>query len=209
MAAGQEPDAGKKFSNDWKIFFQWLEKSGGGARAAWVLHCMGREGRDKVAGMSDNEQLLSIGAPGLDVDRLVAEIQATADRKMQDGVYSDARVARAEKTNLVHLRGTDGFLTFYLACLRDAVFVDISDFEIRERRSAFAPALVALKKVIWKLLKFYTYRLWSQQNQVNGLVITALQGVEEQTEGRIAKLEARVAELEARLAGEGKARGDG
>ncbi len=164
-----------------------------------------------MADMSDNEQLLSIGAPGLDVDRLVAEIQATADRKMRDGVYSDARVARAEKTNLVHLRGTDGFLTFYLACLRDAVFVDISDFEIRERRSAFAPALVALKKVIWKLLKFYTYRLWSQQNQVNGLVITALQGIEEQTEGRIAKLEARVAELEAQLgaaAAPGKARGD-
>ena len=174
-----------------------------------VLHCKRGRGKDKVESMSDSEQLLSIGAPGLDVDRLVAEIQATADRKMQDGVYSDARVARAEKTNLVHLRGTDGFLTFYLACLRDAVFVDISDFEIRERRSAFAPALVALKKVIWKLLKFYTYRLWSQQNQVNGLVITALQGIEEQTEGRIAKLEARVAELEAKLGVSEKARGDG
>jgi hypothetical protein len=159
--------------------------------------------------MSENAKLLEIGAPGLDVDRLVAEIQATADRKMQDGVYADARVARAEKTNLVHLRGTDGFLTFYLACLRDAAFVDISDFEIRERRSAFASALVALKKVIWKLLKFYTYRLWSQQNQVNGLVITALQGIEEQTEGRIAKLEARVAELEAKLGAAEKARGDG
>ena len=152
--------------------------------------------------MSENAKLIEIGAPGLDVDRLVAEIQATADRKMQEGVYSDARVARAEKTNLVHLRGSEGFLTFYLACLRDAVFVDISDFEIRERRSAFAPALVALKKVIWKLLKFYTYRLWSQQNQVNGLVITALQGIEEQTEGRIAKLEAKLGAAE-------KARGDG
>ena len=156
------------------------------------------EGRDKVADMSDNEQLLSIGAPGLDVDRLVAEIQATADRKMRDGVYSDARVARAEKTNLVHLRGTDGFLTFYLACLRDAVFVDISDFEIRERRSAFAPALVALKKVIWKLLKFYTYRLWSQQNQTNGVLLAALETMHRRHKEEIAALRARVEALEAK-----------
>jgi len=140
--------------------------------------------------------ILTIGAPGLDVDTLVADLQATADRKMKDGVYADARVARAEKTNLVHLRGSDDFITFYLTCLRDAVFVDISDFEIRERRRIVGPLLVAFKHTIWKLLKFYTYRLWSQQNQINGLIITALEGMEEQTGTRIAALEKRIAELE-------------
>jgi len=45
-----------------------------------------------------------------------------------------------------HLRDADEFLNFYLKCLRDAVFVDISDFPIRERRRFFGPALVALKK---------------------------------------------------------------
>ena len=140
--------------------------------------------------------VLSIGAPGLDVARLVADLQATVDRKARDGAYADARVARAEKTNLVNLRGSDDFITFYLACLRDAVFVDISDFDIRERRRIAGPLLVALKKTIWKLLKFYTYRLWSQQNQVNGLVITALEGLEEQSAARIAALEKRIVELE-------------
>ena len=148
--------------------------------------------------------VLSIGAPGLDVDRLVADLQATVDRKVRDGVYADARVARAEKTNLVHLRGSDDFLTFYLTCLRDAVFVDISDFEIRERRRVFGPLLVGLKTVLWKLLKFYTYRLWSQQNQVNGLVITALEGLEEQSAARIAAGEQRRVELE-KATGHGRA----
>ena len=147
--------------------------------------------------------ILSIGAPGLDVDRLVADLQATVDRKARDGAYADARVARAEKTNLVNLRGSDDFLTFYLTCLRDAVFVDISDFEIRERRRFFGPLLVAFKTVVWKLLKFYTYRLWSQQNQVNGLVITALEGLEEQSSARIAALEKRLVELE-KAAGHGR-----
>jgi len=145
--------------------------------------------------------ILSIGAPGLDVDKLVADLQATADRKMKEGAYADARVARAEKTNLVHLRGSDDFITFYLTCLRDAVFVDISDFEIRERRRFLSPLLVSFKKTIWKLLKFYTSRLWSQQNQINGLVITALEGMEEQSAARIAALEKRIAELEKKASG--------
>jgi hypothetical protein len=144
-----------------------------------------------------SEPILSFGAPGIDVDRLVADLQATAERKMKDGVYADARVARAERTNLVHLRGSDDFLSFYLSCLREAVFIDISDFEIRERRRFFGPLLVALKKTIWNLLKFYTYRLWSQQNQVNGLLVTALEGMEEQYSARIAALEKRIAQLEA------------
>ena len=153
--------------------------------------------------MSDSP-ILAIGAPGLDVDRLVADLQATADRKMKEGAYADARVARAEKTNLVHLRGSDDFITFYLTCLRDAVFVDISDFEIRERRRVIGPLLVTLKKIIWSLLKFYTYRLWSQQNQINGLIITALEGMEEQSAARIAVLEKRIVELEQKVAAHGR-----
>ena len=152
--------------------------------------------------MSDTP-ILSIGAEGLDVAQLVANLQATVERKARDGVYADARVARAEKTNLIHLRGTDDFITFYLASLREAVFVDIADFEIRERRRVFGRLLVAFKTLIWKFLKFYTYRLWSQQNQVNGLIITALEGMEEQNAARVAALEKRIAELE--KAGHGRA----
>lgn len=137
-----------------------------------------------------------IGAPGVDTAKIVEDIQAAVARKAQDGVYADARVARAERTNLVNLRGDKEFLEFYLKCLRESVFVDISDFRIHERRRCFAPLLVALKKVIWKLLKFYTYRLWSQQNQVNGLIVTAIEGLDEQYGARIKELEARIARLE-------------
>lgn len=147
--------------------------------------------------------ILSIGAPGFDVVQLVADLQAAVDRKLADGVYADARVARAERTNLVNLRGSDDFIGFYLTCLREAVFIDISDYEIHERRRVLGPLLVAFKKVVWNLLKFYTYRLWSQQNQVNGLIVTALEGMEDQTARKLAALEQRVAELEARNSGHG------
>ena len=103
-----------------------------------------------------NDALFQVNAPGADVEKLVADIRAAVEKKMRDGAYADARIARAERTNLVNLRNEDQFLGFYLKCLHDAVFVDISDFEIRERRPLFGPLLIALKKVIWSLLKFYT-----------------------------------------------------
>ena len=144
---------------------------------------------------------VEIAAPGIDVERLMKDIEETVARKAAQGAYADARIARAERTNLLNLRNDDEFLAFYLRSLREAAFVDINDFDIRERRSAAAPLLVALKKVIWKLLKFYTYRLWSQQNTVNGLVVTGIESLEEQYRERIARLESRVAELEKQARG--------
>jgi hypothetical protein len=139
---------------------------------------------------------IEIGAPGFDTEKLMQTIEARVAAKADQGVYADARIARAERTNLLNLKDDEEFLGFYLKCLREASFVDINDFAIREKRGALAPALVALKKVIWKLLKFYTYRLWSQQNTINGLLVTGLESLDEKYREQIKRLEARVDELE-------------
>ncbi len=141
----------------------------------------------------------TIGAEGFDAESLVEEIRQAVQQKADQGLYADARIARAERTNLANLRNDADFLSFYLKSLREAAFVDINDFEIRERRARFSKALVKLKKTIWNLLKFYTYRLWSQQNSVNGLMVTGLESLEETYRDKIERLEARVAELEKRL----------
>ncbi|NKB24156.1 MAG: hypothetical protein GKR87_07235 [Kiritimatiellae bacterium] len=146
--------------------------------------------------MTTSQSIFKINASETDVEKIVADIQASVEKKIQEGVYADARIARAERSNLVHLKNEEQFLGFYLTCLRDAVFVDISDFDIRERRQGFAPILVAFKKIVWKLLKFYTYRLWVQQNQVNGLIVTAIEGVDEKNAAKIKQLEARIEVLE-------------
>jgi len=144
-----------------------------------------------------NDTIFKIGTTQVDVEKIVAEIHQAVDKKLEDGVYTDARIARAERSNLAHLKNEDQFLGFYLKCLRDAAFVDISDFDIRERRGGLlAPLLVLLKTTIWKLMKFYTYRLWSQQNQVNGLMVTAIQGIDEKYADKIAALEKRIDQLE-------------
>ena len=157
-----------------------------------------------------NDPVTEIGAPDVDVGRIVDEIRATVAEKMQRGLYTDARVARAERHNLAHLKDEEHMLAFYLECLRNAVFVDIGDFEILERRNYLSGAFVAFKRLIWKLLKFYTYRLWSQQNQVNGLLLAAVEGIESRNRERIRALEQRIAELEhSKPGGNPGARADG
>lgn len=146
-----------------------------------------------------SDPAFQVGAPGVNVEQLVAEIRAEVARKADEGAYADARIARAERLNLANLKDDEDFLATYLRSLREAAFVDINDFEIRERRaSALAPLLVRFKQTVWKTLKFYTYRLWSQQNMVNGLLVTGVEALDEKYQERIKRLEARIAELEAK-----------
>ena len=142
------------------------------------------------------EEQLEINAPGIDAGAIVDEIRATVERKRAEGAYADPRVARAEKSNLTNLQNDDEFFDFYMSCLRQAFVVDINDFAIVERRARLGKPLVVLKTLIWKLLKFYTYRLWTQQNQVNGLLLSALESSEQKHRERIKALEARVTHLE-------------
>ena len=141
-------------------------------------------------------EILEISAPGIDAAAIVEAIKASVERKRAAGDYADPRVARAEKSNLTNLKNDDDFFDFYMCCLRQAFVVDINDFSIVERRARLGKPLVMLKTIIWKFLKFYTYRLWTQQNQVNGLMLSAIESSEQKSRERIATLEARLAHLE-------------
>lgn len=146
----------------------------------------------------ETKPFIQIGADGIDVHALEAEILASVAQKRAQGAYDDALVARAERNNILTMKDDEAFLEQYLACLRQIVPVDINDFEILERRSRLAPLMKALKKVIWKLLKFYTYRLWSQQNQTNNVLLAAIEIMNRRHEAELKALKDRIAKLEAR-----------
>jgi hypothetical protein len=138
-----------------------------------------------------------LNAQGVDAVSLVEQIRATVARKRAQGAYADPIAARAERWNMDAMQDDETFLDAYMESLRESAVVDINDFEIVERRAALAPLLRALKRATWNLLKFYTYRLWSQQNTVNGLLLAGIDNVERRYRRRIAALEARIAALEA------------
>jgi hypothetical protein len=140
---------------------------------------------------------VSLKVDQVDVEALVREIREEVARKRAAGLYEDARIGRAERHNAMVMSESQDLLRFYLGCLRHGVDVDINDFDIEDRRPGLkGRVLVKIKRVIWQLLKFYTYRLWQQQNTVNGLMINAIESSFAQYERKIAELEARLAALE-------------
>lgn len=143
----------------------------------------------------DNAEL-KIGADGVDTSSIVKSIQDSVQEKMKNGFYNDPAISRAERANIANITSDDEFLALFLDNLRDTAFVDINDFEITERRKTGSGALVMLKKAIWKMLKFYTYRLWSQQNQVNGIMLAAMEGMHSTFRRRITDLEDKIEKLE-------------
>ncbi len=149
--------------------------------------------------MNELRSPIEIRADGIEAAAVVADIQRTVDARIAAGEFDDARVARAERLTLGQLPRDGASVSHYLRGLREAVEVDIGDFEIRERRARWAPVLIRLKRAIWTVLKFYTYRLWSQQNQINSALAAGLEGLDEQVAERLRRLEERVAELERRL----------
>lgn len=140
-----------------------------------------------------NDSILDIGADGIDVEKIIAAVKTAVAEKAARGVYRDARIARAEKANLASLTDDESLVRFYLDCLRNAAVVDVNDFDISERRRLFGALAIAFKKIVWKLLKFYTYRLWSQQNQVNSLLVAAIENLDEKYRKRIKDLDLRLA----------------
>jgi len=144
---------------------------------------------------------ITVTTKGVDAAALVASIREAVEKKAAAGVYDDARIARAERTNLLALQGDEEFTEFFVHSLRQSVFVDIGDMEIHEKRRFCSGFFVKLKQTIWALLRFYTYRLWSQQNQTNGMLVTALEGLLERSKAREAELAKRIDELERRLDG--------
>ena len=147
-----------------------------------------------------SESYIKIGADGLDVEDIVRQIRERADARRKSGEFDMEAVMRAERFNLSAVKDDADFFDRYISCLRLVSQVDINDFEIVEHRARFASLLKKFKKGVWSTLKFYTYHLWSQQNQVNNLFNAAIELVAERDSEQLKKMQARIDELETRLA---------
>jgi hypothetical protein len=121
--------------------------------------------------------------------------------KLPNGYYLIRKVVK-DDFEIVGLHLIKSNYEFENKYLHNTFFEDYDlpdDFEIVEKRSKFGKILVKFKTLIWKSLKFYTYRMWSQQNYVNSLLLSALETVEQNHRIQIETLEKRIEKLEKKL----------
>lgn len=138
-----------------------------------------------------------MSSPRLEPTTIVAEVRAAAAAQRERDL-ADPRVLRAERHQVGTLTPPDASFAYVAACLRYAAWVDTRDFPIEDRRRGIRGRVFARTKGwVWKILRFATDRLWSQQNRINREIVDVLLEGWRSTDAELRRLEARVRELEA------------
>ena len=123
----------------------------------------------------DQEKDLEITDPALAAEALAGEVRERVRRKTESGAYKGYDLSGIASLDYEKEQGEEDFLRYHLDVVERLSDVNYGDFEIVPKGGPFGRAEVLLKKVIWKLLRFYTYRLFSQQREFDCQVAEALQ----------------------------------
>ena len=126
--------------------------------------------------MAESEEKdFRIAAPALDAESLVKEVRERVRRKKEAGAYDGYDLEGVTSLDYEKELGEEDFLRYHLQVVERLSDVNYGDFDIVSKGGLFGRAELLLKKVIWKLLRFYTYRLFSQQREFDCQVSEALQ----------------------------------
>ena len=115
-----------------------------------------------------------ITAPALDAEALAAEVRERVRKKKESGAYDGYDLSGIASLDYEKELSEEDFLRYYLQVVERLSDLNYGDFEIASKGGRFGRAEVFLKKTIWKLLRFYTYRLFSQQREFDCQVAEAL-----------------------------------
>jgi hypothetical protein len=138
------------------------------------------------------EKIVEIGAEGIDVEAIMKKIRASIEEKKKAGVYEKYDLSGIPRLEIENIATEEEFLNYYVEILQRTCDVHIGDFEIINEGGFFGRIEVVVKKIIWKLLKFYTYRLFSQQKEFNCQVTNAFISLRKYMDSRFKEIHKRL-----------------
>lgn len=119
-------------------------------------------------------ETFEIKTPGVDVKKIMEDIQKQIEEKKEQGVYNQYNLDRVTKLEIENIKGDVEYLQWLLKVLNVSWDINIGDPQIVNKGGLLGKPVLWLKKSIWQLLKFYTYRLFSQQKEFNSQVVMAV-----------------------------------
>jgi len=142
-----------------------------------------------------NELLFEIPESDIDTEKIMEEIRKKIKQKEASGIYQKYNLSKIHTLELKDIEDESDFLNYYLKAISSTWAIDINDWEIVNKGGIFGKPIVLLKKIIWKLLKFYTYRLWKQQREFNAQIANTVSAINKKFECEINKLKKEIARL--------------
>jgi len=158
------------------------------------------------------EEIFEIQTPGIDTEAIMATIRQRVEEKRHAGVYARYNIPEITAIEMDNLKSDEAYLDYYLRTIWRAADIDLGDFAIPCKTPGIGKAVVMLKKIIWQLLKFYTFRPFSQQKDFNAKMVSIVEGLNRKMDRRTAVLEDRIenlrSKMEKEIPVEGETRGE-
>lgn len=137
-------------------------------------------------------ETFKVGADGVDVEKIMADIKKRIEEKKKAGVYEKYDLSGVSRLEVENLKNEEEFLNYYSEILQRTCDIHIGDFKIQNEGGFFGLVEVFAKKIMWKLLKFYTYRLFTQQKEFNCQVTNAFLSMRKHIDQRFKELHERL-----------------
>jgi len=128
----------------------------------------------------------------VDVQRIMEIIDRRITEKKKAGLYDKYDLSRVSSLEIKKITDDRDFLEYYLKVIKKNSDIDIGDFEIHSKGGPLGKPVVWIKKIIWKLLKFYTYRLFSQQKEFNAQVTNTLLSLNQKIDKSLAEIKDKI-----------------
>lgn len=124
----------------------------------------------------------------IDIDKIMEEVKRRVEEKRKLGVYDKYNLEGLATKDITELETEKDFLNYYLELIQHTCDVNIGDFEIPSKGGIFGKPVAKLKRLIWIMLRFYTYRLFSQQKEFNFQLVNTIMSLNK----RIEELEKKI-----------------
>lgn len=110
----------------------------------------------------------------MNIDEIMQEVKRRVEEKRKAGVYDRYNLDGLATKDIEQLQTEKDFLNYYLELIQHTCDINIGDFEIPSKGGIFGKPIAKLKRFIWIILRFYTYRLWSQQKEFNFQLVNTI-----------------------------------
>lgn len=140
------------------------------------------------------EEFFEIKDSDIDVKEIMEDIEAKVSEKKQAGVYDKYNLEMLTELQIEQLNDDKDLLEYYIRAVKRSWDVDINDFDIPNKGGILGKPMVMFKTLIWKCLKFYTYRLFSQQREFNSQMVSALEGLSNKIDSEVKEIKQAISE---------------
>ncbi len=140
-----------------------------------------------------------VSARDIDVEKIMRQIKEQVEEKQAAGVYGKYNLEDVAVKDIAQLQNEQDFLDYYLELIQHTCDIDIGDFQIPSKGGIFGKPVAKFKRFVWIILRFYTYRLFSQQKEYNFQLVNTLMSINKKLDEQVKVLSDRVAELEKKI----------